>query len=310
MRRLLFLLLLVACGSKSDTPVPAARSKPQELVDAVRAGDTAQVVKLLADGISPDTMAPDGTRPLNEAARNGRAAVARLLLAADARMDLPDSTGFRPWDHAIEARHDNVAALLTWQSAQIAGASPQANEWFAAVAAGSTALPPWAKVLDGELESLGLLYATLVGRSDVVSAMRHGAGIPNRTGITPLAMAARFGNTAAVDALLQAGANADLAIKDRWQSTPLMEAARDGYEEIGRMLLRAGARVNHRDVAGGTALHWAVRAGETRFAKMLYENGADPNVAEWTGDRPYDIAVRINHTDLIALMDGWSARRR
>jgi hypothetical protein len=300
-------LLVVGCDT---APPPTPSNTAHDLVDAVRAGDTTAVATLLADDISPDTIAPDGTRPLTEAARNKRVAVARQLLAADARTDLRDSAGYAAWDYAIETGSATVAALLTWHAAQVAGASPQVNKWFAAVADSTTITPRWDRVLDGELESLGLLYAVILDRRDIVSAMRHGGGIPNRTGITPLAMAARFGATSSLIALLQAGANSDLATGDRWKSTPLMEAARDGHIEIGRRLLRAGARIDHPDAAGGTALHWAVRAGQTPYAELLLKAGADQSLRDRSGETPLDIAHRIRHSDLIALLESWRGRRR
>ncbi len=307
MRRLLVVLVLVACDT---SPTAAPGSRAQDLVAAARAGDTASVAMLLAEDISPDTMAPDGTRPLTEAARNSRVAVARQLLAADARPDLRDSAGYAAWDYAIETGSAKVAALLTWQAAQVAGASPQVNSWFAAVADSATVAPRWDRVLDGELQSLGLLYAVVLDRRDIVSAMRHGGGIPNRTGITPLAMAARFGATSSVIALLQAGANPDRATGDRWKSTPLMEAARDGHVEIGTRLLRAGARIDHPDVAGGTALHWAVRAGQTPYAELLLDGGADQSIRDWEGETPLDLARRIHHADLITLLASRRGGRR
>jgi ankyrin repeat protein len=139
--------------------------------------------------------------------------------------------------------------------------------------------------------------------------MRHGGGIPNRTRITPLAIAARIGSEPSVIALLEAGANPDLATGDHWQSTPLMEAARDGHLEVASRLILAGARVNHPDVSGGTALHWAVLAGETQYAKFLLENGADLTIRDWTGETPLELAHRINHTDLIDLLESWRGRR-
>jgi len=307
MRRLLVVLLLVACGT---SPTATSSNRALDLVVAVRAGDTAAVAMLLAEDLPPDTMGPDGTRPLTEAARNNRVAVARQLLAADARTDLRDSAGYDAWDYAMEMGSAKVAALLTWQAAQTAGASPQVNRWFAAVADSVTVTPRWDRVLDGELESLGLLYAVILGREEVVSAMRHGGGIPNRTGITPLAMAARFGATSSVIALLQAGANPDLATGDRWKSTPLMEAARDGNIEIARRLLRAGARIDHPDAAGGTALHWAVRAGQAPYADVLLKGRADQSIRDRSGETPLDIANRIHHADLVTLLESWRGRRR
>jgi ankyrin repeat protein len=307
MRRLLLLFVLVGCAGPQSAP----RGGPaQALVDAVRNGDTTAVAALLGDGISADTMAPDGARPLTEAARHGQVAVARQLLAVDAQVNLPDSAGYRAWDYAIEGGSTGIAALLTWHAAQLAGASSQANAWFAAVAESATVAPRWDRVLDGELESLGLLYAVILDRSALVVAMRHGGGIPNRTGITPLAMAARLGDTQSVMVLLRAGANPDLATGDRWGSTPLMEAARDGHVEIARRLLRAGARVNHPDSSRGTALHWAVRAGKPRYAEVLLQGGADQTLPDLAGETPLAIARRLNQPGLVALLESWQGRRR
>lgn len=297
----------LACTSaRAPAPPPATLS----LVEAVRADDTVRIGALLDAGTDPNAPAPDGTRPLTEAARHGRVAAARLLLRGDARMDLADSAGNRPWDYAIALGHSGVAAELAWQAARIAGTGPDVDAWFAWVASDTGHPLPWARVLDGELESYGLLFAVLNHRTAVVASMRRGGGIPNRSGITPLAMAARFGHDTEVAALLAGGANPDLAIADRWKSTPLMEAARDGQVEIGRRLLRAGARIDHPDIDGGTALHWAVRAGETDFARMLLDAGADPTIRDRAGMTALDLARSINHADLIALLEAHRTRRR
>ena len=89
-----------------------------------------------------------------------------------------------------------------------------------------------------------------------------------------------------------------------------MEAARDGNIEIARRLLRAGARIDHPDVSGGTALHWAVRAGQTPYAEVLLKGRADQSIRDQSGEAPLDIANRIHHTDLIALLESWHGRRR
>jgi ankyrin repeat protein len=84
-----------------------------------------------------------------------------------------------------------------------------------------------------------------------------------------------------------------------------MEAARDGYVAIGRRLIRAGARLNFRDAQGNTALHWAVRLGQTEFARMLLSLRADPAARNATGQSPLDLAQANRHQDLIDLLRGW-----
>ena len=292
--------LLLSCA-KPPTAVPVNRVA--SLVLAVRGDSVAAVRELLAGGLSVDAIAPDGTRPLTEAARHGRVAVMRVLLDAGARLDLADSSGARPFDYAIERGHRMAAALLARHAAVDAGASRGALEWFDALTGDPGRLPDWRRVLDGETASLGLLYAVLVQRDNVVAALRRAGGLPNRTGYVALSIAARFGDEPAVTALLQSGANPDVEVSGHLHETPLMEASREGYVAIGKRLIRAGARVDHVDDYGDTALMWAVQSGETDYAVMLLDAGAKSGLRNKAGDTALDMAHRINHADLIALLE-------
>ena len=302
------LLLLIVAGC---TPPPQrAPDRAAELVAAARADSVAALQQLLADGVSPDTSVAGGDRPLIEAARNGRVAAVTALIAGGARLDLADSTGARAIDYAVANGRREVTALLVRAAAHQAGLSREAQAWFDAVGRPDSTLPGWTRALDGELLSLGLCYAALEGRADAVMALRRSAGVPNRTGYSALAFAARFGELATVRALLAAGANPDIEAHNVWHETPLMDAARDGYVEIGAALIRAGARVDHFDVNHETALMWAVREGETEYAAMLLGDGANPALRNRAGDDARDLAEAINHHDLIELLSAPRARRQ
>jgi ankyrin repeat protein len=306
---LLWLLAFVTTGC--SRPVPARPVNRAVLLAAAVRSDSAGVVRqLLEAGVSPDTIAPDGTRPLAEAARHGRIASARVLLEAGARLDLADAQGVRPYDYAMEAGHREIAALLTRESARDAGAGTEAMAWFDALAVDRSRARDWHRILDGELVSLGVMAAVLNRRDDIVSSLRHAAGIPNRTGYAALAAAARFGDEAAVTDLLQASANPDVEVAGHRHETPLMEAARDGYFAIARRLIRAGARIDHVDSGGETALMWAVRAGETDYARALLDAGANPALRDRAGDTALDIAREIKHADLITLLEAHSRRAK
>ncbi|MGH7523356.1 MAG: ankyrin repeat domain-containing protein [Gemmatimonadales bacterium] len=304
---LLLALTTVAGCARRVAPVPPA-DRTALLVEAVRSDSAAVVRRLLDGGVSPDTIAPDGTRPLTEAAHHGRLAAARVLLDDDARLDLADAAGLRPFDYVMDAGHRELAFLLTRAAAREAGANAGAMSWFDALGAHSGALIDWHRVLDGELTSLGLMAAVLAGRDDAVSSLRRAGGVPNRTGYLAIQVAARFGDVPALANLLAAGANPDAEVAGHRHETPLMEAARDGHVEVAERLLHAGARVDHVDSEGETALMWAVRAGETDYASALLAAGANPVLRNRAGETALDIAREIKHEDLINLLEAHPKR--
>src|SRR5689334_11574492 len=86
--------------------------------------------------------------------------------------------------------------------------------------------------------------------------------------------AVRAGDTAAVAALLQSGA--DVNMKDRrGGATPLMNAAAFGSIETMRLLIEKGADVNARSAGNATALMWA--ATDLAKVRLLLVKGADVN---------------------------------
>ena len=79
------------------------------------------------------------------------------------------------------------------------------------------------------------------------------------SGTTALIAAAKHGHHAAVEALLQNGANAKLA--DMHGRTALHYAATQSTDLV-KMLITAGARVNDKSTSGETALILAVKTGK------------------------------------------------
>jgi hypothetical protein len=100
--------------------------------------------------------------------------------------------------------------------------------------------------------------------------LENGADVDARDrleGTALLRAAGLHGNVESVQVLLSAGA--DVHATDKSGMTPLMWAARWG--DAGRVtaLLKAGAKVNARDVRGKTALDWARSQGEKGQEKVL-----------------------------------------
>ncbi|KTD05439.1 ankyrin repeat-containing protein H [Legionella gratiana] len=77
------------------------------------------------------------------------------------------------------------------------------------------------------------------------------------------------------DSYLRAGESLDDI--DEYGFTPLIESAITRQIEIAEQLIVRKVDVNKADVTGRTPLHWAVDNNDVAFARLLLNNGADPN---------------------------------
>lgn len=85
--------------------------------------------------------------------------------------------------------------------------------------------------------------------------------------------ATREGNTDMVKALLSSP-GADVNATDERGSTPLLEAARYGHEDICRILIAAGADLKSKDRDGKTALMLAIQGDHEEVVRVLKQAGA------------------------------------
>jgi len=120
----------------------------------------------------------------------------------------------------------------------------------------------------------------------------------------PVAMKAfaalRGGNRAAF--LSSMGGNAKLSeLRGPGGATPLMMAALYGDTALVKALLDEGARPNVADDAGATALMWALT--DLEKTRLLVERGADVNARSDDGRSPVIIAASIRgNRDVVALL--------
>ena len=98
-------------------------------------------------------------------------------------------------------------------------------------------------------------------------------------GWTQLMTACTWGEMSKVKALVEAGADVNLATKKEGR-TPLHGASYNGHADIAKLLIDAGADVNIADANGGlTPLHDAVIAGTLENCRVLLDAEADINAA-------------------------------
>ena len=167
--------------------------------------------------------------------------------------------------------------------------------------------------------------------------LKSGADINvlNHRGETPLYVACRPTGDAYVDVvriLLEHGADPNISPYQQYLSpssryralppryhvlSPLSSAASCGNSELVALLIKFGARLDHGDQFGGTALHFAIGYEETRFvrclklestmcdistAEILLSAGADANVLDTSGASPLFLACDRGKTEFVKLL--------
>ncbi len=250
------------------------------LLLAAQVGDAESARQLLAAGAGVNDAAADGSSALVVAAFSGHSPVARVLLDRGADPNAAGA-GYSAL-HAAALRGDlaTVNALLAAGArpdAQITKGSPVrrfGSQWtLPSTFTGATPLFVAATYLE-----VDILRALLAGGAS------HTLGLAN--GTTPL-LAAAAGTSVEKNAR-----PSDLA---RWNvvdsDSPVIPRADAEVLEATRLLLGAGADVNHTNDAGDTALHAAAGAGMTTLIQLLADRGATLDVKNKNGQTPLALTM-------------------
>lgn len=269
----------------------------EEAVEAVVSGDADRLRAMLRE--SPDLVHARSTRRhhatlLHYVAANGvedsrqktppnAVEIAGILLDAGADPDaLADM-----YDHKcttlsmlVSSAHPHAAGLqaslaetLLDHGAALEGAG---NEWTSAL---RTALvfgyPDTAGTLVARGAKVGIVEAAGLGRTAEVGRLLPAADGKERQ--AALALAAQLGHTDVVRLLLEAGVDPNRYNPDGFHShsTPLHQAVWSGGDEVVRLLVERGARLDIKDtVYEATPLEWAVYGKRADAAKFLRQKGA------------------------------------
>jgi uncharacterized protein len=253
--------------------------------------DNAELVDmLLAAGANPKTGNRYGITPLSEACLNGSASVIEKLLRAGADPNAPHTEGETPLMTASRSGNPEAVKVLLDHGAKV----NTAEAWR-----GQTALM-WAAA-ENHADVIKLLIArgaSIDARSSDFdySKMKVKPGSVGmnwpRGGFSPLLFAAREGALDAMRALLDAGADINLADPDG--TTPLLISIINYHFDAAGLLIDRGADLNYADSHGRTPLYAAVdihmpdistrpptkvedKLDSLAVIKMLLTRGASPN---------------------------------
>lgn len=214
----------------------------------------------------------NGDYALHLAVKLGKGEAIDALLAAGADIEGKNNNGFTPLAVAASiGRTDAMKRLIA--------ANADVN---AEVHGGSTPLS-----LAASRSSAVAIDILLAAKADPDLA-------------TPLMYAVRYGHTAIVKKLLDAGAKTDLHDSDG--QGLLHRGAMQGSEEIATLLLEKGLDIDQRDRQHGyTPLQWAVYYNRTQMVEFLLEYGADAHIKNNRGQNALQLA-RDRNNDAIAYL--------
>ena len=151
-------------------------------------------------------------------------------------------------------------------------------------------------------------------RAALVALIRAGARTDalDRQKYDAVTIASVADDTETLRVLIDNGASAKL-VTSVYDGAALIAAAHLGHDEVVRLLIRAGAPLDHVNNLGWTALLEAVLLGDggavhTEIVRLLVEAGANPNIADREGVTPLGHAKRRGFAGMVRILAAAGAR--
>ena len=273
-------------------PLPRRALRADDLPAAAAAGDTQAVDRLLELGFGVDTRDAQGATALLRAAGAGQRDVAEHLLDAGADPTVTAASGITPLAAAVNARRESVVELLLARGVDVDQRLPG--------------------------DATALMIAATLGYpeiADMLLARGANANAEDAHGHTALHAAAQycFGGSDSLRARrlldIVIGKGADVNKADKDGATPLLlllgahmrpGSAADATHlgALVPVLLDAGAKLEHADHRGVSALHASAMHALLPPARVLLHRGASRQAADAFGRTAGDVARHLGFVDI------------
>jgi len=240
-----YVIVAVFCGW-SAVAVADDSASTKAWVNAIEARDVKALAVLREEGFMDVNLTNgQGKTALMVAAQSGASGLSQTLVATGAKINVENDNGGTPLMHAAVGGNIEIVALLLSAGAKVN--TEAVNGWTA------------------------LALASAKGYVPVINQLLDAGADPNLSDIfgwTPLMHAVEQERRDAVAVLLRQP-QIHLDFRNVDGVTALHRAAAQGFSEISRMLVRAGASPNLPDQTGRTALDYAREAGQPEILKDL-----------------------------------------
>jgi ankyrin repeat protein len=164
-------------------------------------------------------------------------------------------------------------------------------------------------------ERTPLHVATYFRRHDVITVLaKSGAdlGAKERDAYDAVTIAAVADDVATLRVLIDAGASAKL-VTSKHNGTALIAAAHLGHDEVVKLLIKAGAPLNHVNSLGWTAIIESIVLGKggprhTETLRALVQAGANVNLPDREGMSPRMLAWARGYWDMVRILENAGGR--
>ncbi|XP_054716867.1 protein phosphatase 1 regulatory subunit 16A-like [Uloborus diversus] len=226
------------------------------LLEAAARNDIEEVKRLLMLGVSPDSTNEDGLTALHQCCIDDSEEMMRLLLEFGANVNAKDSEQWTPLHAAATCGHIHIVKYLISKGADLLAVNADGNMPYDICDDDSTL-----DYIENEMAKKGITQemidqtrASVEVRmlNDLKEFAARGGKLDfrDRTGASPLHIAAANGYLSVLEFLLDQHVTIDVNDDDQWQ--PIHAAACWGHPDAIEMLVQAGADINAKTKNGET----------------------------------------------------------
>jgi len=278
---------LLVLGVFATTQLVAAGSPP--LVEAIKSGNRASALALMAKRVDVNAAEPDGTTALHWAVQQNDIDLVTRLIRAGAKVNVKNDFGSTPMSEAAVVGSAPLLGALLEAGADVE--SPNADDQTALMVVARTSQVDAARLLIQRGANVNaaekwrgqtaLMWAVAQHQPEMVrELLAHGAQVDARSTVNNWQR--------------QVTAEPRAIYRPAGGLTPLLYAAREGCVDCARALVEKGAQINLADPEGLSPLLTAVINMQFDTAAYLIGAGANPNQWDLWGRAPLYAAVDVN----------------
>jgi len=294
---------------------------------ATHSGHVDVVGYLVEQGANANLANNKNQIPLHEAASEGHADCVEKLLVLGADVNAKDKQGFRPLHYAAANESLESVQCLLEHDAELSAKTDSSGESALSIAVNSDHEHIVRELIDAgaDLDEIinGQTLLHLACASSFAKVVRclvdrgHEMDILDDSGRnSPLMIAIRTQSLSICKYLVSNGASVDFASRTGW--LPIHEAAcLDNVQFLQLFLsseeskrlsthaaqssdaLTVASVINNTDKFGVSPLHVAAKYGRLHIVQFLIANGADPTLADQSGNCPIHFAAEAQHNEVV-----------